>query len=1087
MVMRPIFALALFVFSFSALSQVALAQVNVTVHNTTLNVSTHNQYLNITIGNGDTSWNRNVTDVVIFFPGPAEFEFVNGSNFTTASDVSFVTYPHNYFQVSWNNTTSVGIIPHGSSRNFSIRINTPASTGDHTVSVFTYFSNNATPEINYKTINLVQIPPTEIEVKSGILVVDTTFPNTLEMNSNDPSIFHINGVYYVFYDTGNGQGYINYTTSLNGTGWNPPKNATTSLTTQLSGSGGVYWNSTDFILVKRTNHGNGHRHPMIKACRPSVDKEVLSCGREVFNPEIQGHGHRWNVIELKDPNIETVLFSSTDSLNKGVWGIWNDSSELIPISINDTNGTVNSTILVKGPGNFTASMQLSTVSPTESAPQWTELNDTAAVVFYPVYDGVSFTNRPLFERVYRHGFGLGTEREILSNGNDGVIRPVLDDEGNLYVAYMNTFTKTIHVLARNPGGSYKNIDTRVPSSSAGFVDTTMSIDRASGALFLFHGNNSGVFMSYSMNDSSQIWSKEIKIANLLTSNSFSSRSSIGAQTNESTSGGQRIIPLMWEEAGKVIAYTYVISPLTPPFGSLKNITTPPIDATLNISQDVTLFHIYNGSLNIEASVTSKNHSITWVKLTIYNSTFSTTVSMILSEGIPANGIWKKGITYNNPIEFLYPGDYSFYVNASDGIVTVNSNVFNFTVLNNVQNIGFTIYPGPLLRLNRTGDLIILQGHVSIQYTSMFSTLKFNYSLSNATHSIPIDARNISYLESIGGDAYDSPTCGYSRYMSCKFRINTSKLRPNSLYNLTFNATDLFGNFYQPSTVIKVTPQINSKNDYNVSTGTQLLDDRNNTNSSLLFHSKGLSGVISIATYNETPSHIRAYDPFNTSLFVEFIPSWENAYPSLPAGSWAEIRIHYTDQQIANLGLDESALKLQSYNETTQSWQICGSGGVNTTGNYVFCNSTHFSIWGITGNPTSTGSSNSPTSSSSGSASSGGGGSGGGSGAAVATTDSASDTKTVKTEETSESPEANEIGTGTIEESAPARNVTNERQENLVTGLFALGGANTLSVILAVIIVGGITSFLLWRKIVGVRKKVLSRNLNVFNNSFCPDL
>lgn len=382
------------------------------------------------------------------------------------------------------------------------------------------------------------------------------------------------------------------------------------------------------------------------------------------------------------------------------------------------------------------------------------------------------------------------------------------------------------------------------------------------------------------------------------------------------------------------------------------------------------------------------------------------------------------------------------------------------------NISINLYPGSIFRLNQTGDLVIAQGKVSIGDTSIFGSLKFNYTLTNATASIPVEARNLSYLHSIGRDMYEDPSCGYSSRMWCKFLLDTSKLNPNSLYNLTFNATDVHGNFYQSGLVIRLTPYISSQSYHTVTSGTQLLDDAKNTNASLLLFTNKLSGqVISIATYNEAPKYIQAYNPFNTSQFVEFIPSWWNA-PSLPEGSWVEIRMHYTDERIAELGLDESTLSLQSYNETTASWQICANTGVNTTGNYVFCNSTHFSIWGITGNPTNTAPSTSP-SSSSGAASSG---SSSGSGAAVTTTDSTSDTENIQTEETSKRPEANEIGTGTTEESNPTRNVTNERQENLVTGLFALGGANMLSVILAVIIVGGITSFLLWRKTVRVRKK-----------------
>lgn len=1075
MVMRPIVALALFILSFSVLSQVALAQVNVTVHTTTLNVSTPNQYLNITVGNGDVSWNRNVTDVVIFFPGPAEFKFVNGSNFTTASDASFVTYPPNYFQVSWNNTTSIGIIPHGSSRNFSIRINTPASAGDHTVSVFTYFSNNATPEVTYKTINLVQ--PPEVKVESGILVVDTTFPNTLEMGSNDPSIFHINGAYYVFYDTG--QGSINYTTSLNGTKWNPPRNATSAsfLTTQLTGAAGVYWNSTDFILVKKVKETSSKYTPMIKMCRPSADSEVLSCGREVFNPKSEAAGWRLNVIELKDPNIETVLFSYTDPGNSGVWGIWNISDENISVVVvynwtlnGTTNITTNESVsIVKSPGNFTTNMRLSTIVPAESAPQWAELNDTAAVVFYPIYDGANLTEPyGLFERVYRHGFGLGSERQILSSGNGGVIRPVLDSGGNLYVAYKNILTKTIHVLYRDAQGGYGwSIDTKVLSDSAtAFVNTTMSIDRASGTLFLFHGNASGIFMSNSTTSGhAQSWTKEIKIASLLGNGSAIDRGGIGAQTNESTnSTGHRIIPLMWEEAGKIVVHTYVT--FSPP--------PPPPTKINSVSQNSTSFRIYNESLTIEANITSQV-VVKSVNITVYNSTFNLNISAINSAGNGTNGNWSKTIKYDNPFQYLYPGNYSFYVTAyNESSALANSSIYSFALLNNKQSMFFEVPSwldsSLIVRKNTTSDVSILEIHV---WGDNFAGISpFNFTVSNSTYSFDIQGK---YASDSSKDCRNVISGVASRQnkqtLGCRFSI-PHNLSAN-LYNLSFKTTDIFGNAYTPSTEFKVTSNVVSIKTFSFGGELTYLNDTNNTNTSLLINlnqNEDFPASVSIAYYNETPG-IPAYDPFNTSRFVEFIPSNTFEETSNHLGRkdwfWVEIRIHYTDEQIATLGLSESDLRLKFYNETTNSWETCSGSNANTAANYVYCNSTHFSTWSISVEPAS---GSSPSSSSSTSSSGGGGGGSGGSGTAVSTSDSASDTKTVQTEETSESPEANEIGTGTTEESAPTRNATNERQENLVTGLFALGGANTLSVILAVIIVGGITSFLLWRKTVGVRKK-----------------
>ena len=70
----------------------------------------------------------------------------------------------------------------------------------------------------------------------------------------------------------------------------------------------------------------------------------------------------------------------------------------------------------------------------------------------------------------------------------------------------------------------------------------------------------------------------------------------------------------------------------------------------------------------------------------------------------------------------------------------------------------------------------------------------------------------------------------------------------------------------------------------------------------------------------------------------------------------EIRVYYTDAEVSAAGLDEASLRLAYYNATSGSWQKYDSpnGGVNTTGNYVYAVTNHFSIWGIFGNtPSST--------------------------------------------------------------------------------------------------------------------------------------
>ncbi len=64
--------------------------------------------------------------------------------------------------------------------------------------------------------------------------------------------------------------------------------------------------------------------------------------------------------------------------------------------------------------------------------------------------------------------------------------------------------------------------------------------------------------------------------------------------------------------------------------------------------------------------------------------------------------------------------------------------------------------------------------------------------------------------------------------------------------------------------------------------------------------------------------------------------------------WAIIKIHYADDELN--GIDENSLRIYYYNSTSDTWIPYDppNGGVNTTGNYVWANTTHFSYYGSGG-------------------------------------------------------------------------------------------------------------------------------------------
>jgi len=61
-----------------------------------------------------------------------------------------------------------------------------------------------------------------------------------------------------------------------------------------------------------------------------------------------------------------------------------------------------------------------------------------------------------------------------------------------------------------------------------------------------------------------------------------------------------------------------------------------------------------------------------------------------------------------------------------------------------------------------------------------------------------------------------------------------------------------------------------------------------------------------------------------------------------------LNIYYTEAELTAANINESSLKKYYYNSTSGSWQLEANQGVNTTGDYVWANITHFSLFGLFG-------------------------------------------------------------------------------------------------------------------------------------------
>ncbi len=119
---------------------------------------------------------------------------------------------------------------------------------------------------------------------------------------------------------------------------------------------------------------------------------------------------------------------------------------------------------------------------------------------------------------------------------------------------------------------------------------------------------------------------------------------------------------------------------------------------------------------------------------------------------------------------------------------------------------------------------------------------------------------------------------------------------------------------------------------------------------------GFFATVTVTTYSEQPTGVSGFSVTGLGKWIDI----ETTGPDTTM-SWAIIKVYYTDEEVAAAGLDESTLRLWYYNGATWTMYDAPNGGVNTTGNYIWANTTHFSLWAVGGSaaavvPVGTGSS-----------------------------------------------------------------------------------------------------------------------------------
>jgi hypothetical protein len=110
----------------------------------------------------------------------------------------------------------------------------------------------------------------------------------------------------------------------------------------------------------------------------------------------------------------------------------------------------------------------------------------------------------------------------------------------------------------------------------------------------------------------------------------------------------------------------------------------------------------------------------------------------------------------------------------------------------------------------------------------------------------------------------------------------------------------------------------------------------------------VSGLITIDKYTSNPTtntSIFGVKGLNKFIGIEADSSIDDALTSVT------INVSYTDAEVSAAGLDENTLRLYFFNSSSNGWVVFDppNGDVDTVNNYVWANTTHFSIWGIFGN------------------------------------------------------------------------------------------------------------------------------------------
>ncbi len=342
--------------------------------------------------------------------------------------------------------------------------------------------------------------------------------------------------------------------------------------------------------------------------------------------------------------------------------------------------------------------------------------------------------------------------------------------------------------------------------------------------------------------------------------------------------------------------------------------------------------------------------------TVYNNTVS------FNTRTPKTGIYLQTNSKDNTIDqntILNNTDYGIRLAIGSTGNTISDNIIRYT------DSGPAIHASGSSSATATGNTICdnSQGIVTASGGSVTATgNSFCVKLKS-----PVNDHILTASGNVNFIFYPTNLVNNSASNNCTLYIDNLANESKAYSAVTDNANSTFANVYTTLAFHRWYVRCNDSNS-NVGLSdtwsllaTNYSDTYNTTASttagneySINQSTTGMNSALDIVTdQNESvPVTMNEFNsnPTTSAFGVQELGRYVSISTGMTSLSYAIIKIYYTDAEVSAQNLDESSLRIHYYNATSDSWSAYDppDGGVDTANNYVWANTTHFSLWGIGG-------------------------------------------------------------------------------------------------------------------------------------------